>query len=63
MKLLCIGNSITLHFPAPAIGWHGSWGMAASAPENDYAHRLTAMLRAAGKTVDLRLETIVATER
>ena len=63
MKLLCIGNSITLHLPAPAIGWHGSWGMAASAPENDYAHRLTAMLRAAGKTVDLRLETIVATER
>lgn len=37
-RLLIVGNSITTHAPAPWLGWTGSWGMAASAPERDYAH-------------------------
>lgn len=37
-KLLVIGNSLTLHPPAPNIGWAGNWGMAASTAAQDFAH-------------------------
>ena len=38
--LLVIGNSLTRHGPSESLGWKGNWGMAATAAENDFAHRL-----------------------
>ena len=40
IRVMFIGNSITLHGVLESIGWHGFWGMAASAKENDYVHIL-----------------------
>lgn len=45
LRVLFMGNSITLHEPAPAIGWNARWGMAASAQENDYVHLVLKALR------------------
>ena len=38
LRVLFMGNSITLHEPSHGIGWYGNHGMAASSPERDYVH-------------------------
>jgi hypothetical protein len=38
IRVLFVGNSITLHGVKENIGWMNRWGMAASARENDYVH-------------------------
>lgn len=40
IRVMFVGNSITLHGRRPQIGWHHEWGMAASAKELDYVHLL-----------------------
>ena len=55
-RVLFLGNSITLHGPAPKIGWVGNWGMAASAADKDYVHVVTRRL---AKTSGVEPETMV----
>ena len=63
-RVLYLGNSITLHGPAPAIGWTGNWGMAASAKEKDYVSLLTADLaKAAGTRPEIQVRNIADFER
>ncbi len=38
LRVLFVGNSITLHGILEEIGWYNQCGMAASRPENDYVH-------------------------
>lgn len=63
-KVLFLGNSITLHGPAPQIGWTGNWGMAASESEKDYVHLLTANIaQVAGSQPETMVRNIAAFER
>lgn len=63
-KVLFLGNSITLHGPAPAIGWNGNWGMAATAKEKDYVHLLVSRLaKAAGGEPKVLVKNIAEFER
>ncbi len=39
-RVTFIGNSLTLHGPAPEIGWMHHHGMAASEPSADYVHQV-----------------------
>lgn len=63
-RVLFLGNSITLHGPAPQIGWTGNWGMAASSQQKDYVHLLTADIsRLSGTAPQTMVKNIAAFER
>lgn len=63
-KVLFLGNSITLHGPAPKIGWTSNWGMAASAPEKDFVHLvLSALAKRTGTTPQAMVKNIATFER
>ena len=64
VKVLFLGNSITLHGPLASIGWTNDWGMAASAPEKDFVHLVTRGIgRETGREVDLRVRNLADFER
>ncbi|MDD4773088.1 MAG: glycosyl hydrolase family 28 protein [Eubacteriales bacterium] len=63
MKILFAGNSITLHAPAPDIGWTGNYGMAASRAENDYVYRLCDMIAGRGRIPESMVCNIADFER
>ncbi len=54
-RMMVIGNSIMSHGPAPDLGWTNFNGMAASAPEKDYVHLLTAKLNSLRDGVQTRM--------
>jgi len=63
-RILYLGNSITLHGPAPQIGWTGNWGMAATSQANDYVHLLTRKIADASKgEPQIRIRNIADFER
>jgi len=63
-KILFLGNSITRHGPAQAIGWSGNWGMAASAKEKDFVHVVVSSLaKATGTTPQVMIKNIATFER
>ena len=62
-RILVVGNSITRHGPLKEIGWNRDWGMAASAPEKDYVHRLYAKLTENGQDVFMRIRQCSFWER
>jgi hypothetical protein len=45
-RILFVGNSITRCPSDSTIEWYGTWGMAASSPQNDYVHRVISSLTA-----------------
>ena len=64
VKVLIYGNSIALHAPLAKIGWTNNWGMAASAPEKDFAHLVVAGLeKRLGKKAVFRIRNLAALER
>lgn len=64
VRVVFIGNSITLHERAPLIGWNNEWGMAASAAEKDYVHLVTAAIeKKTGRKADVRVRNLAIFER
>lgn len=63
-RILFLGNSITLHGPAPAIDWQGKWGMAASSQDKDYVHLvLMGISEVTGKQPETVVSNIASFER
>lgn len=61
-NVVILGNSIT-YSPANAeVGWNGNWGMAASAPEFDFVHLLTADFKEKNKACIVTAKNIAAFE-
>lgn len=64
VKVLFLGNSITLHGSLPKIGWTNVWGMAASERDKDYVHLVTRAIEAkTGRAAEVKVRNLAAFER
>ena len=65
VKVVFLGNSITLHGPCAKIGWTNNWGMAASAAEKDYVHLVAqGVAREFGRRADIvRIQNLCEWEK
>ena len=64
VRVVFVGNSITLHGKAPQIGWPNEWGMAASTAENDYVHLVTAGIeKKSGRKAAVMVKNLASFER
>jgi len=62
-RVLILGNSIVKHKPAPAIGWKGNWGMAASVKDSDFVHILIRKIKHENKNCRVKFMNIAVFER
>lgn len=58
-KMLVVGDALTACAPDASLGWPNDWGMAATARENDFAHRLHAALRKGSPDLELATDSIM----
>ena len=64
VKVLFLGNSITIHPVMPEIGWDHEWGMAADAAEHDYVHLVSRGIeQVTGRYADVRIRNLASFER
>lgn len=62
-KIVILGNSIVSHPVWPSIGWYNNWGMAASAQDSDFVHRMITKIHSVDSLVNIRYENIAEFER
>ncbi|MBO7342280.1 MAG: hypothetical protein J6U87_06320, partial [Clostridia bacterium] len=63
VRILFVGNSITLHGIREEVGWYHVWGMAASAEEKDYVHCLRRAVLAEDSAASFHICQVAAWER
>ena len=62
-RIVILGNSIVAHPPDHSIGWSGDWGMAASARDSDFVHRLESRIHTINPETTLQYGSISPFER
>ena len=62
-RVVILGNSIVAHPPDNSIGWSGDWGMAASARDSDFVHRLEHRIQQINPETTLAYASISPFER
>lgn len=63
LKVLILGNSITYSPRNPGAGWNCDCGMAASAPDKDFVHLLTAHFKSVNASSTVAAKNIAEFER
>lgn len=62
-RIVILGNSIVAHAPSEELGWMGDWGMAASARDSDFVHRLERRIHEVDPNTELQYGSVAGFER